>query len=45
MGIAGDIAIIVIAALLGGLIAQSLKQPLILGYILPVWLWDLIPAA
>ena len=34
MGIAGDIAIIVIAALLGGLIAQWLKQPLILGYIL-----------
>ncbi|MBI4632803.1 MAG: cation:proton antiporter [Deltaproteobacteria bacterium] len=34
MGIAGDIAIIVVAALLGGLIAQKLKQPLILGYIL-----------
>ena len=34
MGIAGDIIIIVIAALLGGLIAQALKQPLILGYIL-----------
>jgi monovalent cation:H+ antiporter-2, CPA2 family len=34
MGIAGDIAIIVMAALLGGLIAQALKQPLILGYIL-----------
>jgi len=34
MGIAGDIAIIVMAALLGGLIAQVLKQPLILGYIL-----------
>lgn len=34
MGIAGDIAIIVTAALLGGLIAQVLKQPLIIGYIL-----------
>ena len=34
MGIAGDIVIIVIAALLGGLVAQALKQPLILGYIL-----------
>jgi CPA2 family monovalent cation:H+ antiporter-2 len=33
MGIAGDIAIIVSAALLGGLIAHLLKQPLILGYI------------
>ncbi len=34
MGIAGDIAVIVTAALLGGLIAQLLKQPLIIGYIL-----------
>ncbi len=34
MGIAGDIIIVVVAALLGGLIAQVLKQPLILGYIL-----------
>jgi len=34
MGIAGDIVIIVMAALLGGLIAQKLKQPLLLGYIL-----------
>lgn len=34
MGIAGDIVIIVMAALLGGLIAQMLKQPLIMGYIL-----------
>ncbi len=34
MGIAGDIVIIVIAALLGGLIAQVLRQPLIIGYIL-----------
>ncbi len=34
MGIAGDIVIIVIAALFGGLVAQALKQPLILGYIL-----------
>jgi CPA2 family monovalent cation:H+ antiporter-2 len=32
MGFAGDI--IVMAALLGGLIAQALKQPLIFGYIL-----------
>lgn len=34
MGIAADIVIIVVAALLGALIAQRLKQPLILGYIL-----------
>ncbi len=34
MGIAEDIVIIVISALAGGLIAQALKQPLILGYIL-----------
>ena len=34
MGIAGDIAIIIVAALIGGVIAQKLKQPLILGYIL-----------
>lgn len=34
MGIAGDIVIAVVAALLGGLIAQTLKQPLILGYII-----------
>ncbi len=34
MGIASDIAIIVVAGLVGGLIAQRLKQPLILGYIL-----------
>ena len=34
MGIAADIAIIIVAALIGGLIAQMLKQPLILGYIL-----------
>lgn len=34
MGIAGDIAIIVTAALLGGLIAHLLRQPLIIGYIL-----------
>jgi CPA2 family monovalent cation:H+ antiporter-2 len=31
MGIAADIAIIVVAALIGGLVAQRLKQPLILG--------------
>ena len=34
MGIAADIAIIIVAGLLGGLIAQRLRQPLILGYIL-----------
>lgn len=34
MGIASDIVIIVTAAFLGGLVAQRLKQPLILGYIL-----------
>jgi monovalent cation:H+ antiporter-2, CPA2 family len=34
MGIATDIALIVVAALVGGLIAQRLKQPLLLGYIL-----------
>ena len=34
MGIAADIAIIIVAALVGGLIAQRLKQPLIMGYIL-----------
>jgi CPA2 family monovalent cation:H+ antiporter-2 len=34
MGLAGDIIIIVMAAFIGALIAQRLKQPLILGYIL-----------
>ncbi|HOD35115.1 MAG TPA: cation:proton antiporter [Syntrophales bacterium] len=34
MGIAGDIVIIVVAALAGGLVARALKQPLIIGYIL-----------
>jgi CPA2 family monovalent cation:H+ antiporter-2 len=34
LGIATDIVIIVIAALLGGMIAQKLRQPLILGYIM-----------
>jgi monovalent cation:H+ antiporter-2, CPA2 family len=33
MGIAADIAIILVAALLGGFIAQRLGQPLLLGYI------------
>lgn len=33
MGIAADIAIIVVGALIGGLVAQWLRQPLILGYI------------
>lgn len=34
MGIAADIAIILVAALMGGLVAQRLKLPLIIGYIL-----------
>lgn len=34
MGITADIAIILVAGLLGGLLAQWAKQPLILGYIL-----------
>jgi len=34
MGIAADLSIIVVAGLIGGIIAQQLKQPLILGYIL-----------
>lgn len=34
MGIAADIAIILVAGLIGGLIAQRLRQPLLLGYIL-----------
>ncbi len=34
MGIAADIAIILVAGLVGGWIAQALRQPLILGYIL-----------
>jgi monovalent cation:H+ antiporter-2, CPA2 family len=34
MGIAADIAIILVAALIGGFIAQRFKQPLILGYII-----------
>lgn len=34
MGLAGDIVIIVVAALAGAMIAQQLKQPLILGYII-----------
>lgn len=34
MGIAADIAIIVVAALVGGMVAQRLKQPLLLGYII-----------
>lgn len=33
MGIAADIAIIVVGGLIGGLIAQRLRQPLIIGYI------------
>jgi monovalent cation:H+ antiporter-2, CPA2 family len=34
MGIAADIIVIVVAALIGGILAHALKQPLILGYIL-----------
>ena len=34
MGIAGDIALILVAALVGGVVAQRLGLPLILGYIL-----------
>ncbi|MBU0551538.1 cation:proton antiporter [Myxococcota bacterium] len=34
MGIAADLAIIIVAGLAGGLLAQRLRQPLILGYIL-----------
>jgi CPA2 family monovalent cation:H+ antiporter-2 len=34
VGIAADISIIIIAGLIGGMLAQFLKQPLILGYIL-----------
>lgn len=34
MGIAADIAVIILAALVGGLVAQWLRQPLMLGYIL-----------
>ena len=33
MGIAGDIALILVAALLGGIVAQRLGLPLIIGYI------------
>jgi len=33
MGIAADIAIIIVAAQIGGLVAQLLRQPLIVGYI------------
>lgn len=34
MGIAADIAILLVAGLLGGLVAQRLRQPLLVGYIL-----------
>jgi CPA2 family monovalent cation:H+ antiporter-2 len=34
MGIAADIVIILVTALLAGLVAQRLRQPLVLGYIL-----------
>jgi len=34
VGIAGDIALIMVAAFVGGIIARRLGLPLILGYIL-----------
>ncbi|MCP4689864.1 MAG: portal protein, partial [Desulfobacterales bacterium] len=34
MGVAADIVIILVAALIGALIAQKFRQPLVLGYIL-----------
>jgi CPA2 family monovalent cation:H+ antiporter-2 len=34
MGIAADIAVILVAGLAGGLVAQRLRQPLVVGYIL-----------
>jgi len=34
LNIANDLAVIVMAGLAGGLLAQRVKQPLILGYIL-----------
>ncbi|CAN0489690.1 unnamed protein product, partial [Phaeothamnion confervicola] len=34
MGIAGDLALILLAAFAGGLVAQCLRLPLVLGYIL-----------
>ncbi len=34
MNIANDLAVIVVAGLVGGLLAQRLRQPLVLGYIL-----------
>lgn len=34
MGIAADLAIVIVAGLVGGLVAQQLRQPLVLGYIL-----------
>lgn len=34
MGLAGDIIVIVLAALVGAIIAHKLKQPLVLGYII-----------
>jgi len=34
LGIAADIVIIVVIALLGGILAQRIRQPLVLGYIL-----------
>lgn len=34
MGVAADLAIVLVAGLAGGLVAQQLRQPLLLGYIL-----------
>lgn len=39
MGVTADIVIIMVAALLGAMIAQRLKQPLILDIFLPELLW------
>ena len=43
MGIAADIIIIVLAAFIGGVIAQRLRQPLILGISWRVSLSDPAP--
>jgi len=34
MGVAADISIIIVAGLIGGIVAQLIRQPLIIGYIL-----------
>ncbi|MGQ9927854.1 MAG: hypothetical protein ACUVS4_13410 [Chloroflexaceae bacterium] len=45
MGIAADIVIILVAALLGGFVARRLNQPLILGYMSPALLLVRTPPA